>query len=116
MAKRAEKNVAAIVGVIALVLWTVAGVFSFTQAAAPAAQQVVIEQFKFSPPSLTVPVGTTVTWQNKDSAPHTVTSSQGFGSDKLEQGGTFSHTFSTAGTYNYACKFHPRMTGTVVVQ
>ena len=115
--KTHEHNQGAWVAVaIALVLWTVAGVFSFTHAAAPAAQQVVIEQFKFNPPSLTVPVGTTITWVNKDSVSHTVTSSQGFGSDKLEQGGTFSHTFSAAGTYNYACKFHPRMTGTVVVQ
>jgi len=110
-----ERN-AAIVLVLALILWTVAGVFSFTHAAAPGPQQILIEQFKFTPASVTVPVGTTVTWQNKDSAPHTVTSSQGFGSDRMEQGGTFSHTFSTAGTYTYVCKLHPRMTGTIIVQ
>ncbi len=115
MSRTGERN-AAIVVVLGLIVWTMVGVFSSTHAAAPIAQQIVIEQFKFNPASVTVPVGTTVTWQNKDSAAHTVTSNQGFGSDRLEQGATFSHTFAAAGTYNYVCKFHPRMTGTVIVQ
>jgi|WetSurMetagenome_2_1015567.scaffolds.fasta_scaffold206416_1 plastocyanin len=86
-------------------------------AAAPPAQQVLIEQFTFDPAALTVPVGTVVTWTNKDGTIHTVTSTtKAFASDGLDQGGTFSHTFTAPGTYAYSCKLHPRMTGTVTVQ
>ena len=58
-------------------------------------QQVTIDQFKFTPASLTVPAGTAVTWTNKDGTLHTVTSSaKAFASDGLDQGDTFSYTFS----------------------
>ena len=93
-----------------------ATLLSLAHAAAPPAQQVQIEQFQFTPATLTVPVGTTVTWTNKDGTLHTVTSTtKVFGSDGLDQGGTFSYTFTTPGTYPYFCKLHPRMTGTVTV-
>ncbi len=90
---------------------------SLAHAAAPLTQQVQIEQFKFTPATLTVPVGTTVNWTNKDGTLHTVTSTtKVFASDGLDQGGTFSYTFTTPGTYPYSCKLHPQMTGTVTVQ
>ena len=94
-----------------------AALLSVAHAGAPAAQQVTIEQFKFTPAALTVPVGTTVTWTNKDGTIHTVTSTtKVFASEGLDQGGSFSYTFTTPGSYPYFCKLHPRMTGTVTVQ
>lgn len=60
--------------------------------------------------------GTKVTWTNNDGAPHTVTSDSGaFGSQTLNQGNTFSFTFTSAGTFPYHCAFHPGMKGTVIV-
>ena len=86
-------------------------------AAAPPAKQVLIEQFKFVPAALTITVGTTVTWTNKDGTIHMVTSdTKAFASDGLDQGATFSHTFTAPGTYAYFCKIHPTMTGTITVQ
>ena len=94
-----------------------AALLAVAHGATPPPQQVVIDQFKFSPAALTVPVGTAVTWTNKDGTLHTVTSTtKVFASEGLDQGGTFSYTFSAPGTYPYFCKLHPRMTGTVTVQ
>ncbi|MGH2534222.1 MAG: cupredoxin domain-containing protein [Thermomicrobiales bacterium] len=77
---------------------------------------VAIEGFAFAPGSITVSVGTTVTWTNNDSAPHTVTADDGsFDSGNLGQGDTYSLTFDTPGTYSYFCAIHPNMTAVVVV-
>jgi plastocyanin len=78
---------------------------------------VTIDNFAFGPSSLTVAVGTKVTWTNKDSDAHTVTADDGsFDSGALGEGATFSQTFSKAGTYAYHCKIHSFMTATIVVQ
>ena len=90
---------------------------------------VSIADFAFSPQTLTVPAGTTVTWTNNDGAPHTVTSTDApstsaqttgvFDSGNLGSGQTFSFTFEKAGTYYYDCTLHAAqasMHGTVVVQ
>lgn len=79
--------------------------------------QVAIQNFAFSPRTLTVAPGTTVVWTQKDSAPHTVTSDTGAwaASADLQAGQTFSHTFTTAGTFAYHCAVHPNMTATIVV-
>lgn len=70
----------------------------------------------YSPQTLTVPVGSTVTWYNQGSMNHTVTSSAGmFNSGTMTPGSTFSVTFNGVGTYNYYCQFHQGMTGTVIV-
>lgn len=75
-----------------------------------------IEGFAFSPNPLEIKVGTTVTWTNNDSAPHTVTANdRSFESPRLDQGGTFTFTFTEPGTFEYFCEFHPNMTATVVV-
>ncbi len=75
-----------------------------------------IADFAFDPDPLEIPVGTTVTWTNQDTAPHTATADDGsFDSGRLDNGGTFSFTFDTPGTYPYHCDIHPRMTGTIVV-
>ena len=81
--------------------------------------EVKIDNFTFGPATLTVPVGTTVTWINKDDIPHTVVStddSKTFKSKVLDTDEKFSFTFSKAGNYPYFCSIHPKMTGKVVVQ
>ena len=78
--------------------------------------------FAFSPASLTIKAGTTVTWKNTTAAPHTVTSDDGKSFDSgsanpiAAQSGTFSFTFTTAGTFAYHCAIHPFMKATIVVQ
>ena len=79
--------------------------------------QVSIAQMRFSLPTVTIQEGGTVTWQNAESMPHTVTASDGsFGSPQLRNGDVFSKTFDKAGTYSYYCSLHPMMRGTVVVE
>lgn len=78
-----------------------------------------INNFAFSPKELTVAVGTTVTWTNKDEEPHTVVnaaSPPAFKSQALDGGDKFSFTFTQPGTYRYFCSVHPFMTATVVVK
>jgi predicted lipoprotein with Yx(FWY)xxD motif len=79
--------------------------------------QVTIQNFAFSPQTITVTPGTTVIWTNKDSANHTVTSDTDAWPDSgnLATNRTFSHTFANAGTYTYHCALHPSMTGKVIV-
>jgi plastocyanin len=84
--------------------------------AAATGDQVTIDNFAFAPATLTVKVGSTVTWTNKDEEPHTVAASDGsFHSPGMGTGATFSHTFSTPGNFDYVCSIHPSMHGTVVV-
>ncbi|MGW1200929.1 cupredoxin domain-containing protein [Streptomyces sp. NPDC002536] len=85
-------------------------------APAATANHVTIAGFAYSPSTLTVTKGTTVTWTNNDSAPHTVTGSGGLNSPTLSRGGTYSFKFNSAGTFNYICTIHPYMHGTVVVK
>lgn len=83
----------------------------------PATMAVAIDNFAFGPTDLTVAVGTTVTWTNRDDIPHTVVSTEKvFKSKVLDTDEKFSFTFSTPGTYPYFCSIHPKMTGKVVVQ
>ncbi|HUZ78377.1 MAG TPA: cupredoxin domain-containing protein [Chloroflexota bacterium] len=75
-----------------------------------------ITDFAFTPPSLTVKVGTSVIWTNLGPSNHTVTSNDGlFDSKVVQRNGTFTYTFSKAGTYAYHCQIHPTMNGTVIV-
>ena len=77
---------------------------------------VSIKDMKFSPASITIKPGQTVTWTNNDDHDHTVTADDGsFKSDKLGHGDTFQHKFEKKGKYKYACSYHPREKGTVVV-
>jgi plastocyanin len=84
---------------------------------------VSISGMAFSPASLTVAAGKTITWTNNDAIAHTVTSDTGlFDSGAISAtggyggGGTYSYTFATAGTYNYHCNIHPMMTAKIIVQ
>jgi plastocyanin len=82
-----------------------------------ATMEVKIDNFSFGPATLTVTVGTTVTWTNRDDIPHTVVSTDGvFKSKVLDTDEKFSYTFSKTGTYPYFCSIHPKMTGKIVVQ
>ena len=84
---------------------------------AAAATEVKIDNFSFSPQTVTVPVGTAVHWTNRDDIPHTVVSQDtSFKSKALDTDEDFTYTFSKAGTYNYFCSLHPKMTAKVVVQ
>jgi len=86
------------------------------QPSAPNAE-VKIDYFSFGPQTLTVPVGATVTWTNRDDIPHTVVSTDGvFKSKVRDTDETFSYTFTKAGTYPYFCSIHPKMTGQVMVK
>jgi plastocyanin len=80
-----------------------------------AADTVTIAGFAFAPAAVTVPVGSTVTWTNNDSAPHDVTGGP-LHSPTLNRGQSWSYTFAAAGSYSYICSIHPNMTGTVTVR
>jgi plastocyanin len=77
-----------------------------------------IDNFTFTPPSLTVKAGTTVTWTNKDDIPHGIASANNAfkKSSALDTDDSFSFTFTTPGTYQYFCYIHPHMVGTIVVE
>jgi len=88
-------------------------------AAASSPADVVIDDYKFGPATLTVPRCTKVTWTNKDDEPHTVVSDSDpklFKSPALDTDDSFSFTFTEAGTFKYFCTIHPRMQGSVVVE
>lgn len=82
----------------------------------PGANEIFIQGMAFTPSSITIMANTTVTWTNKDAVPHTVTSnSDAFDSGTISTNGTFSHTFTAAGTYSYYCAIHPSMTAKLTV-
>ena len=89
---------------------------SSTRARAAEDVKVSIDNFTFEPKDLTVKVGTTVTWTNRDDIPHTVVSAGKFRSKTMDTDGTFSFTFEAAGEYKYFCSLHPHMTGSVKVE
>lgn len=81
-------------------------------------EAIAIEDFAFSPDTLTIAAGSTVTWTNNDSSAHTVTSDDGefLDSGTLVQGDTYTVTFDTPGTYTYICAFHTSMAGMIIVE
>jgi plastocyanin len=77
---------------------------------------VVIADFNFTPATITIHAGDTLTWTNNGPTAHTATAQDGsFDTGILTKGQTASHTFSSPGTFAYYCKLHPFMKGTVVV-
>lgn len=104
---------------VALAAGVVAALFTVLVVHPARAQSmsVTIVNFSFQPATLTIPVGTTVTWTNQDTAPHTSTSDTGvWNSGTLSTGQSYSRTFSQPGTFPYHCNVHPNMHGTVVVE
>lgn len=88
--------------------------------AAPAMKSAItINNYSFHPATLTVKMGTTVVWLNKDDDVHTIKSMDGpeaFNSPALDSGTRFGFTFHHAGTYHYICTVHPYMHGVIVVR
>jgi len=83
----------------------------------PAPVEIKIDNFSFTPPTLTVQQGTKVTWTNRDDIPHNIVrSEQKFKSKPLDTDDAYSFTFTEAGTYQYFCGLHPKMVGKVVVE
>ena len=87
------------------------------QPPAAAVTEVKVDNFSFSPATVTVAVGATVQWTNRDDIPHNVVSTEKvFKSKVMDTDEKFSYTFTKPGTYSYFCSIHPHMTGTVVVK
>ncbi len=79
--------------------------------------EIKIDNFSFTPSTITVAAGSQVHWTNGDDIPHTVVSEdQSFKSKALDTDDQFSYTFAKPGTYKYFCSIHPKMTATVVVK
>ena len=93
---------------------------SATSTEAVQATAVEIKDFAFTPATIKIKVGDTVTWTNQDSAEHTVTadteSNDAPMSELLAKGESYKFTFTKAGTYTYHCTPHPNMKGTVIVE
>ncbi len=91
---------------------------TFPEGTGTQTREVNIQSFAFSPQELTVQVGDTVRWTNKDLVSHAITSDSGSELDSplFGKDGTYSHTFSTVGTYTYHCSVHPSMKGTIIVE
>lgn len=104
--------------VVAMLLGPVAGaLLAFGTVAAEEANVVTIDNFTFTPPELTVAVGTTVKWVNHDDIPHTVVDkNKAFRSKALDTDDAYSFTFASAGTFDYFCGLHPQMVGKIIVR
>jgi plastocyanin len=108
---------AGVTGLLAAALpeLTTAGEAVVAAAASPAT--IDIDNFAFTPPTLTVTAGTTVTWKNEDDSPHRIGDKDGtFKSAALDTDDTFSHTFAAPGEYPYICTIHPYMVGKIIVK
>jgi plastocyanin len=78
--------------------------------------EIGIDNFAFTPPVLSVPLGTTVVWVNNDDVPHLIVNVQGhFTSKVLDTDQRFQATLKTPGTFDYFCSLHPKMQGKIVV-
>ncbi len=94
-----------------------AGAASSEKMQTPVTVGVTIDNFEFTPATITVTVGTKVSWTNRDDMVHTVVAGdKSFRSEALDTGDAFSFTFEKAGTFDYFCSIHPRMTGRVIVK
>ncbi len=102
----------------ALSLGRPSNTFGAAPADKPASEVAIkIDNFSFSPATITVPAGTTIRWTNRDDIPHTVVSEdKTFKSKVLDTDEQFTYTFTKPGTYSYFCSIHPKMTAKVVVQ
>ena len=104
-------------GIPMLILLTTILFFSCSKESTQGPTDVYMEGTSFSPSTLTISAGTTVTWTNKSSFIHTVSSYTGlFDSGDMGKNDTFSYTFASPGTYEYHCIHHTGMTGSIIVQ
>ena len=106
------------IGVCGAILLTMAG-GAVAQQVATGTAEIDIKNFAFEPTTLTVAVGTAVTWVNQDEEPHNIVSlgkPRVFRSQGLDGGEKYSFVFDKPGTYEYVCSVHPHMHGTIVVK
>lgn len=104
--------------IVAMLLGPVVGaMLAFGTLAAEEANVVTIDNFTFTPPDLTVAVGTTVKWVNHDDIPHSVVDkNKAFRSKALDTDDAYSFTFASAGTFDYFCGLHPHMVAKIIVK
>ena len=103
--------------ILASALLLLVSLSTCSKTSTPGPNQVYMQSTSFNPSSITVPVNTTVTWTNQDNITHNVTSTTGlFASPTISPSGTYTHQFTTTGTYPYSCTIHPGMNGVVIVQ
>lgn len=131
--KRRRSRALAVLGAVLIVVVVVivasggddegpAGAGAAAPPAATRVDRVVVDDFEFMPAAITVPAGTTITWDNRDSAPHTASSGTSpsgdgvFDTDTFEEEESATVTVDEPGTYAYFCKLHPFMKATVTVE
>jgi len=104
--------------IVAMLLGPLVGAtLAFGTFAAEETNVVTIDNFTFTPPDLTVAVGTTVKWVNHDDIPHTVVDkNKAYRSKALDTDDAYSFTFASAGTFDYFCGLHPHMVGKIIVK
>jgi plastocyanin len=108
------KRLAILLGLVCLVA---IGATRLGAADAPKPAEVNIDNFSFSPATITVKAGTAITWTNRDDIPHTVVADdKSFKSKVLDTGEKFTFTPTKPGTYGYFCSIHPKMTAKLVVE
>ena len=110
--RRSARRIVSLAAVTMLVLHALVAVGPTPARAAT--HNVEIGDGFFAPATLTVAVGDTVTWTNVDDSPHTVSAGT-FDSGNLDEGQTFSFTFTEAGTFDYVCSYHDEMTASITV-
>jgi plastocyanin len=111
-----RRTLAAAVGTALL---AIAGSAVAQQPPAAKSAEILIENFKFVPATLTVAAGTAVTWNNHDEEPHNIVNvdqPRRFRSQAIDGGEKYTFVFDQPGTYNYICAVHPHMEGTVIVK
>lgn len=107
-----------VTGVALAAIFLILQAIYLTPQAKAATQQVMMQNYAYSPAALTVRVGDTVTWMQHDQAPHDVVTTSApaaFRSPMLSAGQSWSHTFTKPGTYSYYCSVHPDMRASVTV-
>jgi plastocyanin len=109
------RSPAALMAVVAAAVLVLVGSATASPSHAGVTHTIEIADFAFSPPTLTIMAGESVTWTNTDPVVHTATSGA-FDSGDLDTGESFTFTFTTPGTFDYLCTPHPSMTGRIVVQ
>lgn len=82
----------------------------------PTTHTVTIEGMVFKPVTLTIKPGDTVVWTNKDIVEHTATAAGTFDSKLIAPAKSWRQMFKTKGSFDYICKYHPTMTGRLVVK
>jgi len=116
-----------VIGIVGVILLIAVGVY-FYLTVSPVSNEtiqnlteqniILIQNFQYTPQDLTIKVGETVTWTNKDSMKHTVTSDDGseLNSTYIDTDTSYVHTFNQVGEYPYHCIPHPFMTGKIIVE